>query len=105
MQPIIGCEMYVAPGDRRDKQRVVSGDDFETGGNFHLILLAMNEQGYRNLCRLVTLGYTEGFYYKPRIDKELLRELNGGPDRAVGLPGERGESGARDRLASIAPAT
>jgi DNA polymerase-3 subunit alpha len=77
VQPIIGCEMYVAPGDRRDR-KPVRGDDYETGGNFHLILLAMNEQGYRNLCKLVTLGYTEGFYYKPRIDKELLRELNGG---------------------------
>ncbi len=78
VQPIIGCEMYVAPGDRRDKQRTVRGDDFETAGNFHLILLAMDEQGYKNLCRLVTLGYTEGFYYKPRIDKALLRALNGG---------------------------
>ncbi|MGD9763144.1 MAG: DNA polymerase III subunit alpha [Candidatus Binatia bacterium] len=78
VQPIIGCEMYVAPGDRREKQRAVRGDDFETAGNYHLILLAMNEVGYRNLCRLVTLGYTEGFYYKPRIDKALLRELNGG---------------------------
>jgi DNA polymerase-3 subunit alpha len=78
VQPIIGCEMYVAPGDRRDKQRAVRGDDFETAGNFHLILLAMNQQGYRNLCKLVTLGYTDGFYYKPRIDKALLRELNGG---------------------------
>ena len=78
IQPIIGCEMYVAPGDRREKQRVVRGDDFEAAGNFHLILLAMDEAGYRNLCRLVTLGYTEGFYYKPRIDKALLRELNGG---------------------------
>ena len=79
IQPIIGCEMYVAPGDRRDKQRVVKGgDEFETAGNFHLILLATNEQGYRNLCRLVTLGYTEGFYYKPRIDKQLLKEFNGG---------------------------
>ncbi len=78
VKPIIGCEMYVAPGDRRDRQKVVRGDDVEGAGNYHLILLAMNEQGYRNLCRLVTLGYTEGFYYKPRIDKELLRELNGG---------------------------
>jgi DNA polymerase-3 subunit alpha len=78
VQPIIGCEMYVAPGDRRDKQRVVKGDDFETAGNFHLVLLATNQEGYRNLCRLVTLGYTEGFYYKPRIDKALLREFNGG---------------------------
>ncbi len=78
VKPIIGCEVYVAPGDRRDKQRVVRGDDFETAGNFHLILLAMNTQGYQNLCRLVTAGFTEGFYYKPRVDKELLRELNGG---------------------------
>jgi DNA polymerase-3 subunit alpha len=78
VQPIIGCEMYVAPGDRRDKQRVVRGDDFETAGNFHLVLLATNQEGYRNLCRLVTLGYTEGFYYKPRIDKSLLREFHGG---------------------------
>ena len=78
VQPIIGCEMYVAPGDRRDKQRAVRGDDFETAGNFHLVLLATNQEGYRNLCRLVSLGYTEGFYYKPRIDKQLLRELSGG---------------------------
>jgi len=78
VQPIIGCEMYVAPGDRREKQRAVRGDDFETAGNFHLILLAVDAEGYKNLCRLVTLGYTEGFYYKPRIDKALLRELNGG---------------------------
>jgi len=78
VKPIIGCEVYVAPGDRRDKQRVVRGDDHETAGNYHLILLATNNLGYQNLCRLVTAGYTEGFYYKPRIDKELLRELNGG---------------------------
>ncbi|MBI4517143.1 MAG: DNA polymerase III subunit alpha [Deltaproteobacteria bacterium] len=77
VQPILGCEVYVAPGSRHDK-RPVRGDDYESGGNFHLILLAMNQDGYRNLCRLVTLGYTEGFYYKPRVDKELLRELNGG---------------------------
>ena len=78
VKPIIGCEVYVAPGDRRDKKRVVRSDDHETAGNYHLILLAMNKQGYQNLCRLVTAGYTEGFYYKPRVDKELLRELNGG---------------------------
>src|SRR5262245_40536059 len=75
LQPIIGCEMYVAPGDRRDKQRALQGEEYETAGNYHLVLLAMNADGYRNLCRLVTLGYTEGFYYKPRIDKELLREF------------------------------
>ncbi len=78
LQPIIGCEMYVAPAGRRDKQRAVRGDDYETAGNYHLVLLAMDALGYRNLCRLVTLAYTEGFYHKPRIDKELLREFNGG---------------------------
>src|SRR5262245_27475749 len=72
IQPILGCEMYVAPKSRKDKGG--RADDFEAGGNHHLILLAMNREGYRNLCRLVTLSYTEGFYYKPRIDKELLRE-------------------------------
>jgi len=77
VQPILGCEVYVAPGSRHER-RPVRSDDFESGGNFHLVLLAMNREGYRNLCRLVSLGYLEGFYYKPRVDKELLRELNGG---------------------------
>ncbi|MEI8359087.1 MAG: PHP domain-containing protein, partial [Deltaproteobacteria bacterium] len=77
IQPIIGCEVYVAPRSRFDKTSA-RADDPEAGGNFHLILLAQNEVGYRNLCRLVTSGYREGFYYKPRIDKELLRELNEG---------------------------
>jgi DNA polymerase-3 subunit alpha len=76
IKPIIGCEMYVAPKHRTDKGG--RADDFEAGGNHHLILLAMNAEGYRNLCRLVTLSYKEGFYYKPRIDKELLREHNAG---------------------------
>ena len=78
IKPILGCEVYVAPKSRKDKGSTGRVDDYEAGGNHHLILLAMNQQGYRNLCRLVTLGYTEGFYYKPRIDKELLREYNGG---------------------------
>ncbi len=76
IQPIIGCEMYVAPKHRTD--RGARTEDFEAGGNYHLILLAMNAEGYTNLCRLVTLSYKEGFYYKPRIDKELLRQFNGG---------------------------
>ena len=76
VKPIIGCEVYVAPRSRFDKDGRI--DDYEAGGNYHLILLAMNREGYRNLCRLVTAGYREGFYYKPRVDKELLRELNGG---------------------------
>jgi DNA polymerase III subunit alpha len=76
VKPILGCEVYVAPKSRFD--RIGRGDDYEAGGNHHLTLLAMNLDGYRNLCRLVTAGYTEGFYYKPRVDKELLREWNGG---------------------------
>jgi len=77
VQPIIGCEVYVAPKSRHDKSSA-RADDPEAAGNYHLILLAKNEQGYRNLSKLVSLGYQEGFYYKPRIDKEILRELNAG---------------------------
>ncbi len=77
VQPIIGCEVYVAPKSRFDKSSA-RADDPEAGGNYHLILLAQNEKGYRNLCRLVTAGYKEGFYYKPRIDRDLLKELNEG---------------------------
>jgi DNA polymerase-3 subunit alpha len=67
IKPIIGCEVYVAPFKRSD--RTSGRDDF----NRHLVLLARNEEGYRNLVRLVSLAYTEGFYYKPRVDKEILR--------------------------------
>ncbi|MCE3239637.1 MAG: dnaE [Deltaproteobacteria bacterium] len=75
IKPIIGCEIYVAPTSRFEKKGVDRGPKEY---NNHLILLAMNRDGYRNLCKLVSLGYMEGFYYKPRIDKELLKELNGG---------------------------
>ena len=75
IKPIIGCEIYVAPTSRFEKKGVDKGNKEY---NHHLILLAMNREGYRNLCKLVTLGYTEGFYYKPRVDKELLKELNHG---------------------------
>ena len=75
VKPIIGCEIYVAPTSRFDKKGVDKGPKEY---NNHLILLAMNNEGYRNLCKLVSLGYIEGFYYKPRIDKDLLREFNGG---------------------------
>src|SRR5262245_9968138 len=75
IKPIIGCEIYVAPTSRFEKKGVDKGPKEY---NNHLILLAMNREGYRNLCKLVSLGYMEGFYYKPRIDKELLGELNGG---------------------------
>jgi DNA polymerase-3 subunit alpha len=66
INPILGCEVYVAPGDRRTK----SGTPGETAN--HLVLLAETREGYHNLIRLVSAGYTEGFYYKPRIDKDLL---------------------------------
>ncbi|MBI3246208.1 MAG: DNA polymerase III subunit alpha [Deltaproteobacteria bacterium] len=77
VKPIVGCEMYLAPKSRRDRSPV-RADDYEGGGNFHLVLLAMNLEGYQNLCRLVSAGYQEGFYHKPRVDKELLREHNKG---------------------------
>ncbi|MEW6459048.1 MAG: DNA polymerase III subunit alpha [Bacillota bacterium] len=66
VKPVIGCEVYVAPRTRHDRQ---SGIDDKLA---HLVLLAENERGYRNLLRLVSLSFTEGFYYKPRIDREIL---------------------------------
>ena len=75
IKPIIGCEIYVAPASRFERKGVDKGN---REYNNHLILLAMNLEGYRNLCKLVTAGYLEGFYYKPRVDKELLREHNRG---------------------------
>ena len=76
VQPILGCEMYVAPQSRLEKAGRI--DDYEAGGNYHLVLLATSREGYRHLCQLVTAGFREGFHYKPRVDKELLRELGGG---------------------------
>ena len=75
VKPIIGCEIYVAPTSRFERKGVDKGNKEY---NNHLILLAMNLEGYRNLCKLVTAGYMEGFYYKPRVDKELLKEHNRG---------------------------
>jgi DNA polymerase-3 subunit alpha len=73
IKPIIGCEVYVAPGSRLEKtSRGISE------ASFHLILLAKNLVGYRNLMKLVTAGYFEGFYYRPRVDKELLQKYNEG---------------------------
>jgi DNA polymerase-3 subunit alpha len=73
VKPIIGCEMYVAYGSRFEKSSV-EDQQADAGANNHLIVLAANDTGYKNLVKLVSAGYTEGFYYKPRIDKELLRE-------------------------------
>ena len=71
IKPILGCEVYVAPRSRFDK----TGSQTETN---HLVLLAENQEGYRNLTKLVSAGYTEGFYYRPRIDKDLLAEHSKG---------------------------
>ncbi len=68
VKPILGCEAYVAPGSRLDKGTSPN----EETHHFHLVLLVRNEKGYRNLCQLLTKGYLEGFYYRPRIDKEIL---------------------------------
>jgi DNA polymerase III subunit alpha len=68
VKPILGCEMYIAPGSRHDKSAP------HKQSNHHFVLLAATDEGYDNLVRLVTKGYLEGFYYKPRIDKELLHE-------------------------------
>ncbi len=68
IKPIIGCELYLAPGSRFEKASAKGTYE----GAFHLTVLAMNETGYRNLCRLVTEGHLHGFYYKPRVDREIL---------------------------------
>ncbi|TFG36441.1 MAG: DNA polymerase III subunit alpha, partial [Nitrospirales bacterium] len=74
IKPIIGCEVYVAPGSRLEKKQSPDGE----GASFHLILLARDNNGYRNLITLVTKAYTEGFYYRPRIDMDLLEQYSGG---------------------------
>ncbi|MGH7639015.1 MAG: DNA polymerase III subunit alpha, partial [Gemmatimonadaceae bacterium] len=74
IKPIIGMEAYVAPGDRRQRARSATG----AKPYFHLVLLARDLQGYRNLVKLSSLAYTEGFYSKPRVDRELLAEYSQG---------------------------
>lgn len=72
IKPIIGCEVYVAPRTRFDKEPNIDNH------YYHLILLAKNETGYKNLTHLVSMGFTEGFYYKPRIDYEILEKYHEG---------------------------
>jgi len=74
VKPIIGCETYITRGHRSDRSAGAPGEK----ANFHLILLAKDLEGYRNLVRLTSKAYTEGFYHKPRIDKELLAEHSKG---------------------------
>ena len=73
IKPIVGCEIYVSPGGRFEKKAGEGGE-----GNYHLTLLVKNETGYFNLLKLVSLAHFEGFYYKPRVDKELLSKYNEG---------------------------
>ncbi len=74
IRPVLGCEVYVAPGSRFDKEAVGSGDD----RYYHLVLLAENDLGYHNLMKIVSRGFTEGYYYKPRVDLALLRQYHEG---------------------------
>ncbi len=74
IKPIIGCEMYVAPQDRLKKESIRGLPD----AGYHLILLVRDQSGYKNLMKLSSIGYLEGFYHKPRIDKQVLREHSGG---------------------------
>ena len=74
VKPIIGMEAYVAPGDRRERTRAGQGER----AYYHLVLLARDLEGYRNLVKLSSIGYTEGFYIRPRIDREVLARHSGG---------------------------
>ncbi|MCD7841761.1 MAG: DNA polymerase III subunit alpha, partial [Lachnospiraceae bacterium] len=73
INPILGCEVYVAPGSRFDRELGQSDDRYH-----HLVLLAENNTGYQNLSKIVSKGFVEGFYYKPRVDMEVLREYHEG---------------------------
>ena len=73
IKPIPGCEVYVAPNSRFDRE-VTGGDD----RYYHLVLLAENNEGYANLMKIVSKGFVEGYYYRPRVDKELLRQYHSG---------------------------
>ena len=73
IKPILGCEVYVAPGSRFDREKVEGEDRY-----FHLILLAENNTGYQNLMKIVSRGFTEGYYYRPRVDREVLETYHEG---------------------------
>lgn len=73
IKPVLGCEVYVAPGSRFDRE-LSHGDD----RYYHLVLLAENNQGYQNLMKIVSKGFVEGYYYKPRVDIEVLETYHEG---------------------------
>ncbi len=73
INPILGCEVYVAPGSRFDREKVEGEERY-----FHLVLLAENNQGYANLMKIVSRGFTEGYYYRPRVDREVLETYHEG---------------------------
>ena len=73
INPILGCEVYVAPNSRFDRETTGGEDRY-----YHLVLLAENNQGYANLMKIVSKGFVEGYYYRPRVDKEVLREYHEG---------------------------
>ena len=75
IHPVIGCEVYVAPGSRFDRE---TGKGASDDRYYHLILLAENNQGYANLMKIVSIGFTEGYYYRPRVDREVLRRYHEG---------------------------
>lgn len=80
LKPIIGCELYVAPRSHKTKEGKVDSEPY------HLIVLAKNLQGYRNLMKLVSIAHLEGYYYKPRVDKQLLKDFNEGLIALSGCP-------------------
>lgn len=73
IRPILGCEVYVAPGSRLTKEVGDSADKY-----YHLVLLAENNQGYNNLMKIVSMGFIDGCYYKPRVDLEVLQQYHEG---------------------------
>ena len=95
IKPILGCELYVTPGSRFDRKSRAQGGD----GTHHLTVLAADLEGYRNLCRLVTLSYREGFYFKPRVDHEILKLYSKGLIALSGcLAGELAHFVAQDQI-------
>ncbi|KAI4452428.1 DNA polymerase III subunit alpha [Eubacterium plexicaudatum ASF492] len=73
INPILGCEVYVAPNSRFDRERVSGEDRY-----YHLVLLAENNEGYGNLMKIVSKGFVDGFYYRPRVDMEVLGRFHKG---------------------------